>query len=233
MIPHRRLATWPTLLVAGAAATVASACVWDRLDAIEGLPLIGVDAAIGATPAEGGGSGDTGAGSDGPSSNPCMTQTTPIDEWTFDSEVAPWTFAFDTGVQATLTWTGTVGQPALGAIEFDVTPRPSDGGSTSGAWIEYDTALGNLTGRTVAAWVRLVDGTSPQFKVYAQSGSQYIWEDNGTVTLAPQTWTCVSLPVSSPSFNQADYDPTDVIRIGFEMLATLPFRLDLDTVVVY
>jgi len=43
----------------------------------------------------------------------------------------------------------------------------------------------------------------------------------------------VSLPISTPSFNQADYDPTDVIRIGFEMLATLPFRLDLDTVVVY
>jgi hypothetical protein len=229
MIPHRRLATLPTLLIAGAAATATGACVWDHLDAIGALPSTGVDAAIDAMPPVDG----TSTAPDAPSSSPCMPQTTPIDEWTFDSEVQPWTFAIDTGVQATLTWTGTAGNPTLGAVEFDVTPRPSDGGSTSGAWIEYDTALGNLTGRTVAAWVRLVDGTSPQFKVYAQSGSQYIWEDNGTVTLAPQTWTCVSLPVSSPSFNQADYDPTDVIRIGFEMLATSPFRLDLDTVVVY
>jgi hypothetical protein len=185
------------------------------------------------------------AAPDGPTFNPCATPATVLDEWTFDTDAGTgsWGFAFDTGVQVSLTWDSTVGYPSAGALAFDVTPRPNDAGSddggdggptTSGAWLENAMSNGSLSGRTFAAWVRLESGPSPQFKTFAQSGSQYIWADNGTIDLEPQTWTCVSLPFSSPSYNQGgDFDPTDVIRMGFQMIATEPFRIDFDTIVVY
>ncbi|MCL2449198.1 MAG: hypothetical protein FWD17_09645, partial [Polyangiaceae bacterium] len=72
-----------------------------------------------------------------------------------------------------------------------------------------------------------------ELKVFAQTGPQYIWADNGINVLSPHTWTCVSLPLASPSYDQANFDPTNVIRIGFEMLAAAPFKIAFDTVVVY
>jgi hypothetical protein len=86
---------------------------------------------------------------------------------------------------------------------------------------------------TMSAWVKLTSGPSPQLKVFAQTGSQYAWSDNGTIFLSAGVWTCVSLPFSSPSYQQATYDPTQVIRIGFEMLATSSFQLYVDTVSIY
>jgi hypothetical protein len=163
----------------------------------------------------------------------------PTVQWTFDSTLDSWTSTSDTGVQTALSWTGSLGQPTPGAVHFEVTPRTSDGGatsdggSTSGAWVENDAPPANLAGRTIAGWAYLESGPSPQLKVFAQTGPQYIWADNGTVHLAPQTWTCVSLPLSSPSFSQPDFDPTNVIRLGFEMLATEPFHIDFDSVTVY
>ena len=244
-MPHRPHAALPAIFIAAAAATAATACVWDRLDAIAALTSTGVDdastdvlrgaeaSATGDGAAPGDATTDASTPPDGPSSAPCEPQASPIDEWTFDSNVQSWVASTDTGVQASLTWTDATGQPTAGALEFDVTPRASDSGSTSGAWAEYEMPLGNLSGRTLAAWARLESGTSPQLKVFAQSGSQYIWADNGTIYLEPQTWTCVSLPISSPSFMQSDFDPTDVIRIGFETLGTAPFQIAFDTVVLY
>jgi hypothetical protein len=237
------------ILVLLPAAIAAGGCAWDPLDAVVALPPSAAEASVDAGAAQdamaaeahdaarddgdAGGPGDPDATTDGPSTAPCSPGVTPVETWTFDSTSESWGYALDNGVQASLTWNGSVGEPAAGSIEFDVTPRASDGGSTSGAWVEYDMPLGNLAGRTVAAWVRLGAGTSPGLKVFAQSGTQYVWADNGTVFLSPQTWTCVSLPLASPSYDQADFDPTAVVRIGFEMLATAPFQIEFDTIVVY
>jgi hypothetical protein len=228
----------------GALAAAAGGCAWDHLDAVTALPGIppaaeaseaGPDA--NAAAADAGSGDDTGdaveAMANADAGTPCAPSVAPIEQWTFDSTLEGWTDTFDTGVQASLVWTGSTGQPAPGAIDFNVTPGPSDAGKASGAWIRYDMPLGDLAGRTVAAWVWLAGGPSPHLKVFAQTGSQYVWADNGTVDLAPRTWTCVSLPVSSPSYDQASFDPTDVVRIGFETLSTEPFELVVDGVIVY
>ena len=46
-------------------------------------------------------------------------------------------------------------------------------------------------------------------------------------------WTCVSLTLSSPAYNQPEYDPSDVIAIGFETLAVDSFELFIDSVQIY
>ncbi len=164
---------------------------------------------------------------------PCTSTQTVIGQWTFDSDIQGWALSMDTGVQGDLTWTSGLGDPSPGALEVHVTRGSGDAASSNGAWLQYDTALGNLSGRTVSAWVWLDSGPTPHFKLYVQTGSQYVWADNGTVYLTPHTWTCVSLPVSSPSYNGDNYDPTSVVRLGFEMLDSEPFRLYVDSVRYY
>lgn len=239
-----------------AAGTVlAAACGWGRIEAI-GAP-VDADASQDATH-EGPEESDEAAGPDdgaspeaeGPDATTadvaaqpeasadgagaplaCSAVATPTQEWTFDSDVQGWTLATDTGVIGTRSWTGSLGNPSSGALEVAVTSSASDA-AADGAWAEYDaTPLGNLSGRTVSAWVWLDSGPSPHLKLFVQTGSQYTWADNGTIDLAQRVWTCVSMPVSSPSYtNGPNYDPTNVVRLGFEMLASSPFRIYIDTV---
>jgi hypothetical protein len=241
-----------------AGSLLGAACGWGRIDAIgdpvgagasqdagsgetQGSEAAGSDDATspeaqgpdGATddvaaPADGGDGGDGGA-----SSLACGAVESPAQEWPFDSDVAGWTLTMDTGVVGALSWTGSAGNPSPGALEVEVTSSAPDA-AADGAWAEYDTPLGNLSGRTVAAWVWLDSGPSPHLKLFVQTGLQYTWADNGTVDLPSHVWTCVSMPVSSPSYtNGPNYDPTSVVRLGFEMLASSPFRIYVDTVRYY
>ncbi len=79
----------------------------------------------------------------------------------------------------------------------------------------------------------LESGTSPQVKLFVQTGTTYAWADAGTVVLAPRAWTCLSLDLSAPQYNQPNYDPTKVITLGFETQAIDPFRLFVDDVRYY
>jgi hypothetical protein len=132
--------------------------------------------------------------------------------------------------QGTVSWTGGTGNPTSGSLEVDVTRI---GTIYPGAWLEYLAPLGDLSGRTVVAWVWLDSGPSPRFKFFAQTGLHFAWADNGPVPLVPRTWTCVSLPISAPSYIGPNYDPTSVVVLGFEMLGSAPFRLYVDTVKYY
>jgi hypothetical protein len=170
----------------------------------------------------------------GPLSLPCASDISALAEWTFDSTVEGWIAFSDTGGQATLGWNGSLGDPSPGALEVDVTPKPNDAGVISGAEVAYDMpSPTDLSLRTIAAWVRLESGAPPHLKTMVQTGAQYAWADNGTTYLTLGAWTCVSLDVSTPSYSQPQYDPTQVIRLGFEMLGTTPFVLAIDDVHYY
>jgi hypothetical protein len=118
-------------------------------------------------------------------------------------------------------------------VEVQIAPLKRDKGSPNGGWIQYAHTFGDLTGRTVSAWVWLESGPSPDLQVFAQTGTQYDWGDNGTVQLRPQTWTCVSLAISTPYYNQPSYDPTDVVTTGFLFLGLASFAVYVDTVRIY
>jgi hypothetical protein len=164
-----------------------------------------------------------------PPTAPCTAPGPYVEAWSFDGGLGPWSLSLDPGVQANLTWTTAVGDPTPGALQVDVTPAASDASDITGVYLKVE-GLGDLAGRTAAAWVWLDQGKAPHLKMYAQTGSQYVWGDNGTVYLPARVWTCVSLPLSSSSYQQASYDPTDVIRLGFEMLGLTPFRLYVSNV---
>jgi hypothetical protein len=210
-----------------ACAALLAACTWASLDAI--APSTGAD---GSPPS----AGDDGAAAaeTPPPADPCAAAVTPAREWTFDSSVQGWSVETDTGVPATLTWTGAAGDPSPGALQADIAPAATDSGTVTGAWVSFvpESPL-DLSGRTITAWVWLDSGDSPNLKTFVQTGDQYNWADNGTVHLFAHEWTCVAMPVSAPSYRQPNYDPTRAIKLGFEMLGLSPFRLLIDSVRYY
>lgn len=164
---------------------------------------------------------------------PCTGTQTPVRQWTFDSNVQGWQLSTNLGVQGTLAWTATSGMPAPGALQIDISP----GRIGQGGWARYlATPLVDLTGRTISAWLWLESGPPPRVKLYVQTGTQYTWADNGAISLTPHAWTCVSMAVSAPAYtNGPNYDPTSVVRLGFEILSssTSPFRIYVDSVRYY
>jgi hypothetical protein len=219
---------WPIALTLAACA---SACVWDDYDAVTSpQPIADAEPTDSGTLPETSDVGDVSTGPDATSSPACSVSSTPVQTWTFDTTTQAWGSYTDSGVSATLAWTGTVGDPSPGALSFVVSPGD---GSNQGAWIRYDGSLGDLSGRTMAAWVFLDYGASPHLKPFAQTGSSYAWGDSGTWSLPAGQWTCVSLTFSSPAYNQPGYDPSNVITIGFETLAADSFELFVDSVVIY
>jgi hypothetical protein len=215
-----------------------SACGWASLDVLgspAGTSGPGADSAAEGPDASGSGEPADATGEEGPIPPPtedCTSSATGIDQWTFDTTVEGWTLMLDPDVQASIAWASSVGDPAPGAVQVDVTPAASDAGTINGGWLEFNGALGDLSERTASAWVWLDSGTTPHLKLFVQTGSQYGWADNGTVYLPYRTWVCVTLPVSSPEYQQASYDPTDTVRIGLEMLGAAPFRVYVDSVYV-
>ncbi|MGA2450638.1 MAG: hypothetical protein ABTD50_18380 [Polyangiaceae bacterium] len=162
----------------------------------------------------------------------CATASSPATaQWTFDTTIEGWALLSGSS-DATLTWTG-AGNPEPGALEVDGTASPTDGASTIPAYaVVNETPSVDLGGHTVSAWLWLDSGTSPSIKLFVQTGSLYVWADGGSIVLSPLTWTCVTLDVSSPAYYSQDgvYDPTSVVRIGFELDQSAPYRLYIDSV---
>ena len=233
----RRRLSLALRLSTAAATLLLGACGWRTLGAIA-LPAEASDA---SPPAAAAGDADVEADQDvieepgadePPSPRPCTAVGTPIDAWTFDAGLEGWTLSLDPNVQASLAWTGTTGDPAPGAIQVTIAPS-EDAGTITGGWVEYSNPLGDLSSRTASAWVWLAMGTPPHLKLFVQTGSHYAWADNGTTYLSPQTWTCLSLNLQAPSYEQAMYDPSDVVTLGFEMLGSTPFEIYIGTVQIY
>jgi hypothetical protein len=243
-------ARWTMAAVATAFASWLGGCGFEEIDAL--APGFGEGVEGGATGLDAGAPVDAAAeqgSSDEPSDSaddaeplpvdgdvasnlPCTSGAPPLRSWTFDSDTEGWVLLLNSGVSGGVSWTGSTGDPSPGALEVDVTQMPADAGTPMGGWAEFQaTALGNLTGRVVSAWVWLESGTTPNLKLFVQTGSQFTWADNGTIHLVPHVWTCMSLAVSSPSYtNGPDYDPQNVVRVGFEMLGPTPFRVYVDSV---
>jgi mannanase-like protein len=222
-------ACWERAALLVAATRLLPGCGWDQLDAIGAAPdALDAQSQPAATDSEAFDAsaaleGSSPAGGISPSA--CSSAQLQVRQWTFDSNAEGWTVFSNTGVQPSLTWTRNTGNPSPGALQVDFAPS-----SPSGAWLRYLAPLGNLVGRTISAWVWLETGASPRLKVFVQTGQTYAWADYGIVYLSPHVWTCVSMVVSSPVYTGPNYDPTNVIVVGFEMLASSPFRLYVDTV---
>lgn len=129
----------------------------------------------------------------------CGSTSSPVTkQWTFDATTEGW--KVEDGAGMTIQVNNNVGWPTSGALEVDSTVNSSDAASNQ-AYIGFDESpAADLSGRTVSAWLWLDSGTSPNLKLFVQTGNIYTWADGGSFVLAAHTWRCVSLDVSSPNY---------------------------------
>jgi hypothetical protein len=90
--------------------------------------------------------------------------------------------------------------------------------------------VGDLSGRILTAEVWLDSGAGATVKLFVQTGTHLSWADGGVVTPTVGQWTCLALDVNNPVFSKAQYDPTAVNIVGFELLCSSTCRIYLDQV---
>jgi hypothetical protein len=184
--------------------------------------------------ADGGGPGGGDASSGGGESDGAVDATdaalptacaNPVAErvWPFHTTVEGWEFVPSSG-SGPFAWTSALGQPEPGALALDLQT-----GTGIVGWILYGAPPPDMRGRTVSGWVYVSGSVDVWIKPFAQSnrGRVYGWVDGGGQTMQPDTWTCVSVDIDAPAY-QEDFDPTLVIRIGIEIAGTAPYQVYVD-----
>ena len=223
----------------GTAASIRAAIAAGILGSVGACELQQLDAVTAPRPDAGGdespgtalSGGPTDAASDAPvdASNTACSALAPVIEWTFDTSNDGWMITSSQDARATTSWTGAIGNPAPGALELDVGDAAPDANGLSVVWVYKEISAVDLTGGTVSAWVLLDRGPSPQLLSFVQTAPAEAWGDNGEIQIPQGIWTCLSIAVSSPVTTQGQYEPAQVIKIGFEMIGA-PFRLLIDSV---
>ncbi len=127
------------------------------------------------------------------------------------------------GGDGSLSWTGAVGNPDLGALEFQ--------NAVGGTSRLRRTTAGDFTGHVLLANVLLESGDDVTLQLYARSvgvPSPVAYGD----LLSPQVgaWYCLRLNIDEPSTAEATFDPTRVSLLGMEVRGTGGIRLYVDQV---
>lgn len=204
------------------------ACQLQQLDAVTvPTPDADRDESLAPAPSAGPIDGASDASANA-SNNACSMAVAPVLEWTFDRSNDGWMMSSQ-GAKVTLSWTGATGNPAPGALEVDADDPVPDADEPSVAWVYREISAVDLTHGTVSAWVFVDRGSSPRFLSFVQTAPAEAWGDNGEVRVPEGVWTCLSIAVSSPATTQGQYEPEQVIKVGFEMIGA-PFRVLIDSV---
>ncbi len=133
-------------------------------------------------------------------------------QWWFTSDLESWVFSSSAPVPYSLDWVATGGTPAAtGLVQLNVTP----GDELS--LINLPMSETDYSGRVLSARVYIVAGTNVGFKLYAQSGPTFAWADGGRVYPPAGQWLCLSFELSTPSFANAAFDPTEIIEVGVDV----------------
>jgi hypothetical protein len=134
------------------------------------------------------------------------------------------------GVQArgagnpTLSWTGAVGSPDLGALDFS---DPSGAGGE----VFYNGAIGDLRARVVSLNVQFASGANVRARIFAESGSSTRRRAVGAYTSpALAQWDCAQLDPSAPASAESGFDAGNIVGLGIEIEGSGSVRAYLDQI---
>jgi hypothetical protein len=145
-----------------------------------------------------------------------------IVSYSFDSTMQGWMFKLNQGYVGMSQWAvDGIGDP--GSIQIDVT---SGTGSMLLGWLYAPMPVGNLSTRYSALWLR-ASTPNVQVKHYARNANAE-WADGGSITLATNVWTCVTLDITNPAFRTSAFDGTIVDELGVQIDGTPPITLWAD-----
>lgn len=198
-----------------------------------------------------GGDDTTGTGGDGgadPGSSAARS-------WSFDpgtEELDGWNASFSNpeslALDATLSLNTEEGDPDVGSLQVVIPFEATQvGGDDQNQKIHLGVSVGvaagepalDLTGKTVTARFRLLEGLTadvmfpPGVKLYVKStDGAFRWADGGWTNIESLNWMTVSINVSNPSYNDDDFDPSDIVEIGLEIATNGDQTEDLEPATV-
>ena len=73
--------------------------------------------------------------------------------------------------------------------------------------------LTDMVDRVATVRVLVQSGSDLTAKLYVQT-TDYAWADSGNVPVETGVWTCLSLDLANPGYENEGYDPNNVIAIG-------------------
>lgn len=87
--------------------------------------------------------------------------------------------------------------------------------------VNFDST--DLTGKVITAQVLMDEGGVPQTagKLYVKTGPDYVFADQGELTLTAGMWTTLTYSMPTYYSNQSAYDISDVREIGIEFAVPL------------
>jgi hypothetical protein len=111
-----------------------------------------------------------------------------------------------------------VGAPAPSA---KVELRFSAAGQMAELAVNFDST--DLTGKVLTAQVLMDEGGVPQTagKLYVKTGPEYVFVDQGELTLTAGMWTTLTFSMPSDFYEPSTYDMSDVRELGIEFAAPL------------
>jgi len=133
------------------------------------------------------------------------------------------------GVQArgpgnpTLSWTGSVGNPELGALDF-LDP------SGAGGEVFYNGPIGDLSARGVSLNVQFVSGAGVRARMFAESGATRRRARGPYTNPALAQWDCAHIDPSAPASAESGFDAADIVGLGIELVGTGSLRVYLDQI---
>jgi hypothetical protein len=124
-------------------------------------------------------------------------------------------------------WLSTTGHDAPGALQATMSLVDVDAFTS----MQYrDVPLTDMNDRIVVAHVLVQSGSDLAGKLYVQT-TDYAWADSGSIPLEPGVWTCLSLDIAHPAYQNAGYDPNNVLTIGVRVRGVGDATVLLDDVV--
>ncbi|HEU5073173.1 MAG TPA: hypothetical protein VFU02_03355 [Polyangiaceae bacterium] len=170
----------------------------------------------GATSTSAGGTATTGTTGGGDACAPAGTQDY-IASFAMDLEG----FGVTGSNGPSLTWTGLVGNPELGALELNA----SGGGVMQ---VRNTTPPGDLSGRVMSANVYVESEAPVEIMLYVRTGATGKWADGGAIAPPVGVWTCLTLDLDDPVTQSVGHDPTDVRVAGVDIQGSGDYRVYID-----
>lgn len=115
----------------------------------------------------------------------------------------------------TLSWTGSEGHLALGALKA-VIVEPVLAPNPQGLYPRTALDREDLRETRVRALVYVQSGEEVSAKLFVQSEG-YLWAEGSLTELQVGKWTCLELDLEQPAYADDEFDPSDIIGIGVEI----------------
>ena len=109
-----------------------------------------------------------------------------------------------------MAWSDLISHSSPGALRADVSVHGFD---DMNYFRYFHESLGDLSGKTITAYIYLESGPFMIATIYALDADWY-WANGDWVTLSVGEWVCAALELDAPLNTTGSFSPTTILDVG-------------------